>query len=352
MRAHGVAYKGPYELHLAHASSSLFFGIFYPLAHIICVNPRNSDAQQFVLILFTRPLHPYSPPHAPQTFRSYHNTNAKPLCTASHLHDHPSTSLAKTRALVRPITNPDKMSAAQDEFNELVRNKDRSTSHPSDSISSRSRSSSRSPPSRSAIRNGNSSSSPSAYTPPKSRTFLPSQKSYSNTGPKGVIADAQSFEHARKQRTSLSQNRPNVGATQPYSENLGVNDGPPQLASLRLDEEDDSDLDDENGFMAEWRQERLRQLGNAGRGVTVGAEKSGAGIYGGMASVDGEGYLEAVDGSGRDTVVVVFIYDDRVSVICASLETCADVLRDSLRSAPWWRNVSGNLHASIGIPAS
>lgn len=132
-----------------------------------------------------------------------------------------------------------------------------------------------------------------------------------------MIADAQSFEHARRNaaRSSLSQNRADPGATQPYSENLGTNDGPPQIGRLNLDEEDDEDdEDDENGFMAQWRQERLRQLGNKGRGVTAGgAEKSGEGIYGGLVGVDGEGYLEAVDGSPRDTVVVVFIYDDRVS---------------------------------------
>ncbi|GAB7357206.1 hypothetical protein MBLNU459_g8191t1 [Dothideomycetes sp. NU459] len=235
-------------------------------------------------------------------------------------------------------------SAAQDEYDELFRNKDRRTAHPEDSQSSdneqQRRSPSGSPPARRpALRSGaNSSYSSPQQSQPKSRTFVPSQKSYSNTGPKGVIADAQSFEHARRtHRASVShQNLADPSATQPYSENLAANDGggPPQLAALNLhdDDDDDEDADDEGGFMAQWRQERLRQLNGAKGAQQAGAERSRAGAYGGLIAVDGEGYLEAVDGSPRDTVVVVFIYDDR-SEVSSMVEECVRQLARKHRTA-------------------
>jgi hypothetical protein len=78
-------------------------------------------------------------------------------------------------------------------------------------------------------------------------------------------------------------------------------------------------LDDEEadeGFMSRWRQGRLKELQNGG--YESGIHKSGRTrrSYGALTTVDGEGYLDAVDKSPAQTVVVVYIYDDMVGLDC------------------------------------
>ena len=61
------------------------------------------------------------------------------------------------------------------------------------------------------------------------------------------------------------------------------------------------------------RQGRLKELQNGG--YESGIHKSGKSrrSYGGLTTVDGEGYLDAVEKSGPQTVVIVYIFDDMVS---------------------------------------
>lgn len=170
----------------------------------------------------------------------------------------------------------------------------------------------------------------------RSRTYLPNQRHYNNTGPKGVIADAQAFKEARfaHARQSLSSNRGAAVnlAAQPYIENLsnGLGHLPSQAEA---DEEEDDEVmrqleeefegldeegDEDDEFMQQWRLARLQEL----RGKSViasnrAAERFGIGrsaklAYEGLTAVDGEGFLEVVDGSPRSVVVIVFVWDDLV----------------------------------------
>lgn len=207
------------------------------------------------------------------------------------------------------------MSTAQDEFNELFRDKERRTTHPEDDASPQHSSDEEhdSPHRIDDYSDDEDDDIPSynaSNNAARSRTFLPSQKSYNNTGPKGVIADAQAYKDAqRHHRISLSASRGGGYAQQQSgAEGQGV-------AGLSLEEKEGSEdeEDDDDEFMAQWRQSRLRELdgaGKAGNGRSTGPGRGKA--YGSLTPVDGEGYLEAVDGSGTVTVVVVFIFDDMV----------------------------------------
>lgn len=75
---------------------------------------------------------------------------------------------------------------------------------------------------------------------------------------------------------------------------------------------DDEEADE--GFMSRWRQGRLKELQNGG--YESGIHKSGRTrrSYGGLTTVDGEGYLDAVEKSPAQTVVIVYIYDDMVGL--------------------------------------
>lgn len=243
------------------------------------------------------------------------------------------------------------MSAAQDEFNELFRDKDRRSRHPEDDNDSRSSSPARSPSPQNEVNDydddegdNEDALARSAFAPSNARsnrTFLPSLKAHSNTGPKGVIADAHAFKDARhNHRISLSVSRT------PVQE--GFNE-------LSLDDE----LDDD--FMQSWRQSRLREL--SGRGGSQSAQASegqggaaaarGQRRYGGLPRVDEEGFLEAVDGSGSHTVVVVFIYDDMVRGFSAFEGGSERFGRRGFadngcraKSASWLRTVSARLRGS------
>jgi hypothetical protein len=210
------------------------------------------------------------------------------------------------------------MSAAQDEFNELMRNKERRTRHPSDDNDD-----------AESFLNLSEDDNDRAYSNPPSpgasiataraSTSIPTRRYAANTGPKGVISDAQNFRDSRRsERTSMASARTSMTSmrTAQRSSSRSVHEG-------RLDEEDEEDdLDDEEGpadqgFMARWRQSRIREMQNGGKGSSMhlNGKNSNRNAFGGMATVDGEGYLDAVDNSGPDTVVVVYIYDEYVSLL-------------------------------------
>lgn len=224
-------------------------------------------------------------------------------------------------------------SAAQDEFNAMMYGQGRTSpshphaedspgssseaDHPSTSIQSRSK----------ALRSGaithsdSDSDSPQvrlgglrANTAKAGRYYIPSIRSAANTGPKGVIADAQAFHDAKKAMRSKAASRAHLPEVLQVSgdEQLGQR---PQTWLLDEDEEDGDDSGDED-FLIRWRQKRLRDMQSVavpketkGRG-----EKSRDGRWGSLVAVDAGGFLDAVEKSG-ETVVVVFIYDERVCVV-------------------------------------
>jgi hypothetical protein len=191
-------------------------------------------------------------------------------------------------------------SAAQEEFNELMRDKDVDRSHPEDKHHDSDRSDDAE---ASGAEDYYEKIDPEDQVDDTARDmranyYLPSIRSEANTGPKGVIADAHAFEQAKKQarRFTFRKQSPEFG----YS------------ATAYHDEKHSSDDDTDDSFMQKWREARLRELQNAGQRIRSRTTSPSRRIYGTFEAVDGEGYLEAIEKVARDTVVVVYIYDDRV----------------------------------------
>lgn len=235
-------------------------------------------------------------------------------------------------------------SAAQDEYDQLFREQNTGAVHPEDAHANNDDNDSiTSEEEDEASRQETTYPSAPTHNYSRSRTFLPNQRHYNNTGPKGVIADAQAYREAQAtHRASLSLNRPSVinPHAAPYVENLSLNDSaheeedPDALKELEDkfggevgDDGEEFEGVEEDEFMQQWRLSRLQEL----RGKSViasngAAEKFGMGrgaklVYEGVTAVDGEGFLEVVDGSPRQVTIVVFVWDDR-SEVSSLVEDC------------------------------
>jgi hypothetical protein len=193
--------------------------------------------------------------------------------------------------------------AAQDEFNELLRDKDREDRHPEDRLndSDASDHDAASPAQYYENNDNNNDTDDELDLPTNMRNnyYLPSIKSEANTGPKGVIADAHAFENAKKQARRFTFRKDTVPNT--YS-----------VACYHDEKGSGSDNDNEDSFMQRWRESRLRELQNAGQRIRSRTTSPSQKMYGTLPTVDGEGYLEAIERVARDTVVVVLICDERV----------------------------------------
>jgi hypothetical protein len=133
--------------------------------------------------------------------------------------------------------------------------------------------------------------------------YMPNLRSDANTGPKGVIADAQAFEQAKKQarRFTWKKGAGNAPVSSAAAAQYNV-------SAYRDDKSSGSEDEVDEGFMRQWREARLRELQNVGERIRSRTNSPSRRIYGGMPLVDGEGYLDAVDKTASGTVVVVFIY--------------------------------------------
>ena len=205
------------------------------------------------------------------------------------------------------------MSAAQDEFNELMRNKEKRSQHPEDDSDDARSFLNLSEDDDDDLTPPASQADPDEDAPRQSmssaRSTIPTTRYGANTGPKGVISDAQNWRDSRRQhRTSV---RSTSTLTAQMQSGLSMRDQAPAEKVREVDEDDhDDDLDGD--FMEQWRTKRLREMQKGTPGSKMHNRTRSARSWGGIATVDGEGYLEAVDGSGPDTVVVVYIYDDSV----------------------------------------
>lgn len=157
-------------------------------------------------------------------------------------------------------------------------------------------------------------------TTTKTTYHLPSQTHYANTGPKGVIADAQSFARAknstfRQRLASFASNlNPNKGAAPTAAEKAEKRKtffGSPKSTSSGSDDlalsEDDADSD----FMRTWRANRLQELSSQSQAAYNSQRKQSPSqrTWGTFLEVDASGYLDAIERVSDDTVVVVMIYD-------------------------------------------
>lgn len=218
--------------------------------------------------------------------------------------------------------------AAKEEFDELVRDKDQEARHPEDRNDSdrdekdhdddepkHHSESTRHTRGRGNGKEHDSSDDDEAPTRPSGKMAAvyqaPAHFTNANTGPKGVIADAQAFEEAKRAAAVVRKTQAAQAAW--------LSNGNERPARRRGSDQNkhNSEDDSEEGesFMARWRQNRLRELQSAGNMIGKGlrAASPSRRTYGKLATVDCDGYLDAIEKVPSDTVVVVLIYDDNVS---------------------------------------
>lgn len=201
------------------------------------------------------------------------------------------------------------MSAARDEFNELMRDKERRTRHLEDDHEDDAQSFLN-------LSDDDDATPPASCTvPPRPsmssvRSTIPSTRYGANTGPKGVISDAQDY------RDSQRSQRKSMRSTTSLTAQISLMTVKDKSGMEKLDEEDELELGDEgdNNFMKKWRQSRLKELQSGVRDSTMHKNNRSRRLYGVLTMVDPHGYLDAVENSPSDTVVFVYVYDDYVSV--------------------------------------
>jgi len=133
------------------------------------------------------------------------------------------------------------------------------------------------------------------------------------TGVKGVIADARSYEEARRNGSRKNRLSPNRSMTRAEKRASTI--------SFLKDDGEGSDSEDEE-FLERWREQRKRELEREGNDIRNRRTSPSVRRYGRFDEVDALGYLDAIEKVTRDTVVVVFVYDAEVS----SLSYCTEPL--------------------------
>ncbi|KAK2737568.1 hypothetical protein FQN57_007503 [Myotisia sp. PD_48] len=146
-----------------------------------------------------------------------------------------------------------------------------------------------------------------------------------NTGPKGVIADAQSYERAKKRsfrRTLMSvsgfdfhsKSAPDhpVGNSIPRKSSPGAQSG----------EESEEDV----GFMQKWRESRMRELQKKSPRRPSPSKRR----YGTFEAVNADGYLDAIEKVTSSTIVVVCIYNPDLSESSIVEDCLATIARKQL----------------------
>jgi len=219
---------------------------------------------------------------------------------------------------------------AQEEADRLFNNKEGPTSHPEDRRNSLSESDDEKF-SRRVIRSSRkddeedqdtddeeTAANMASMTSTKASYTVPSTAHFANTGPKGVIADAQNYHRAR--RSTFRRTLHSISDTlsfSPRSRSRGRY-SPEKPTTIRNGDgnssSSDIDLDDDNDeFMRQWRQQRLAELqdqysyppGNDGRTRSPGSKRT----YGTLDHVNANGYLDAIENAPKDTNVVVLLFD-------------------------------------------
>lgn len=123
------------------------------------------------------------------------------------------------------------------------------------------------------------------------------------TGVKGVIADARSYEEAR--RSGNWRNK------FPQSSNKARAHERSRSSATFLNDEADGSASEDEEFLERWRQQRRLELE---KGSNIRNRRTSPSVrrFGRFDEVDAMGYLDAIEKVGRDTVVVVFVYDHEV----------------------------------------
>ncbi|MCJ1372077.1 hypothetical protein MMC20_003298 [Loxospora ochrophaea] len=209
-------------------------------------------------------------------------------------------------------------SAAQDEVNALFRQQQNTcTTHPEDATAASDTSESSSDNDltlRSTDDDDDDTLASTRSTAMPSATYhIPSSTTFdANTGPKGVIADAKSFDKAKKRsfrQTLLAFSTAHAPSS--FSSNRSKESRSLREKSLSPDPSTD---DDEDEFMQKWRASRLNELQEHGHDRRTRRLSPSKRRYGRLDIVDPIGYLDAIEKVPADTMVVVCIYDDESSI--------------------------------------
>lgn len=213
---------------------------------------------------------------------------------------------------------------AREEADRYFSHRDHLTSHPEDRDNS-SRNSSEDPtePTFDGSRSDpgtddddDDSHNMATMTATKANYNIPSQTQYANTGPKGVIADAQSFARAKqttfRQRLvsfgrSLTNAKPSDLGTIPSEKQTKVS----QSAASDSDSLGLSEDDADSEFMKTWRANRLQELStqSAAQYSSQRRQSPSQRTWGTLVEVDANAYLDAIEKVSGESVVVVMIYD-------------------------------------------
>lgn len=210
------------------------------------------------------------------------------------------------------------MATAQEEFAQLMHDKEKHTAHPEDRdtddrASFLDLSDSENETDRKRVAHDEDDNVSGASTS-RSRTTIPTTRFGANTGPKGVISDAQNFRDSqRTHRSSAHGGMNNAARTTGRSEQKLWTDSEKYVEGTHgaNGDEDGEQLRDSD-FMQEWRSSRMKEMQGGQSDNRIHNKQRRSHAWGGLATVNGLGYLSAVDESPPDTVVVVYIYDDEV----------------------------------------
>ncbi|KAL8830357.1 MAG: hypothetical protein Q9170_005770 [Blastenia crenularia] len=202
-------------------------------------------------------------------------------------------------------------SAAQDEFDAMCDAQEKKTAaHPEDARDSDNDST--------TLRSSNDGDQiPTARpstTMPSATYHIPSTTTFNaNTGPKGVIADAKSFDTAKKRSFRQTLRAYSNGELSPPL--FGKSKKPAfNFSREKSPSPDASADDDEDDFMRTWRANRLNELANMNQDVRTRRSSPSMRKYGTLVTVDPIGYLDAIEKVHTDTTVIVLIYDDQSDV--------------------------------------
>ncbi|EXJ84494.1 hypothetical protein A1O3_05162 [Capronia epimyces CBS 606.96] len=150
-------------------------------------------------------------------------------------------------------------------------------------------------------------------TATRSTYHIPTQAHYANTGPKGVIADAQSFARAKQStfRQRLASFAGNFTSNTEKAEKGKASSGSPKSTSSDSNNAHLSDDEADSEFMMTWRANRLQELASQSQAGHASQRRQSPSrrTWGTFVEVDADGYLDAIEKVPDDTVVVVMIYD-------------------------------------------
>ncbi|PGH02290.1 hypothetical protein GX51_04730 [Blastomyces parvus] len=196
------------------------------------------------------------------------------------------------------------MSSAQDEVDRLLNPKEKVSCHPEDRLASDNDSNlSPSDDEESLAYLHSDTETDTSHTMISKSTgyHLPTTVFEANTGPKGVIADAQSYERAKKR--SFRRTFMNVAGLD-YTSYSNSTKEEPDTRPAREASPPPNETEDER-FMRQWREARVLELQRKNKRRVSPSKRR----YGTVEVVNANGYLDAIEKVTPDTVVVVCIYN-------------------------------------------